>query len=60
MRLRKEIENDGTRVDMKALEVLLDIRDLLSSKQEMFKCDICGKEVSTKLALAGHKRTHKE
>ena len=24
-----------------------------------FVCDTCGKEVSTKLALAGHKRSHK-
>lgn len=26
---------------------------------EVYKCDICGKEVSSPLALAGHKRTHK-
>lgn len=25
---------------------------------EVFKCEKCGKEVSTKLALAGHSRTH--
>lgn len=24
----------------------------------MFSCEVCGKEVKTKLALAGHKRTH--
>jgi len=24
-----------------------------------YKCDICGKEVKTALALAGHKRSHK-
>ena len=29
MRTRKEIEKDGTRPDIKAVEVLLDIRDLL-------------------------------
>ena len=60
MRTRIEIAIDGARVDIKILEVLLDIRDLLTNKEETFKCDICGKEVSTKLALAGHKRSHKE
>ncbi|KKL62796.1 hypothetical protein LCGC14_2181650, partial [marine sediment metagenome] len=26
---------------------------------QMLTCDICGKEVNGKLALAGHKRSHK-
>ena len=30
MRKRKEIENDGTRKEILLLEVLLDIRDLMS------------------------------
>lgn len=25
-----------------------------------FTCDVCGKTLKTKLALSGHKRTHKE
>uniref|UniRef100_A0A6M3K8U1 Uncharacterized protein n=2 Tax=viral metagenome TaxID=1070528 RepID=A0A6M3K8U1_9ZZZZ len=29
MRSRKQIENDGTKVDTLSLEVLLDIRDLM-------------------------------
>ena len=32
MRKRKEIEKDGTRKDILALEVLLDIRSLLAKK----------------------------
>jgi len=58
MRNRDIITSSGARPDYLILEVLLDIRDLLESPK-VFKCDICGKEVSTKLALAGHKRTHK-
>jgi len=27
--------------------------------QEGFTCEVCGKTVSSKLALAGHKRSHK-
>jgi len=34
MRTRKEIEKDGTRVDMLSLEVLLDIRDLLKKREK--------------------------
>ena len=30
-----------------------------SNSPDKFVCDVCGKEVSTKLALAGHKRSHK-
>ena len=37
MRTRKEIEADGSRKDILALEVLLDIRDLLKKKQEKRK-----------------------
>ena len=33
MRTRKTIESDGTRKDILALEVLLDIRDLLAKKE---------------------------
>jgi len=33
MRSRKTIESDGTRKDILALEVLLDIRDLLAKKE---------------------------
>ena len=33
MRTRKEIEQDGSRKDILTLEVLLDIRDLLSKKE---------------------------
>jgi hypothetical protein len=34
----------------------------LQSKSEAggFVCEVCGKELKTKLALSGHKRTHKE
>ena len=32
MRRKKEIESDGKRVDLLALEVLLDIRELLGKK----------------------------
>jgi hypothetical protein len=28
--------------------------------KEVFKCEVCGKEVSSKLALAGHLRSHKK
>ena len=34
MRTRKDIEKDGTRKDILALEVLLDIRDLLKKTKE--------------------------
>jgi len=33
VRKRKEIENDGTRKDILTLEVLLDIRELLTPKK---------------------------
>ncbi len=31
---------------------------LKTSEERKFICDVCGKEVSTSLALSGHKRTH--
>ncbi len=37
MRPRKEIEKDGTRVDILSLEVLLDIRDLLTKQTKKNK-----------------------
>ena len=30
-----------------------------SNSQDKFVCDICGKEFSQKIALTGHKRSHK-
>ena len=37
MRTRKEIESDGARKDVLALEVLLDIRDLLKKQKKTKK-----------------------
>lgn len=37
MRTRKAIEKDGSRMDILALEVLLDIRDLLSKQVKQLK-----------------------
>lgn len=31
-----------------------------SQESAAFKCEVCGKELSTKLALAGHSRSHKD
>ena len=46
MRSRKQIENDGTKVDTLSLEVLLDIRDLLvkqAKKKKSKKEKVCVK-----------------
>ena len=37
MRTRNEILNDGARVDIKILEVLLDIRDILKKANKKIK-----------------------
>lgn len=37
MRKRKEIEKDGTRVDILFLEVLLDLRDLMVKQEKKKK-----------------------
>jgi len=37
MRKRTQIEKDSTRIDVKTLEVLLDIRELLSKSKKKIK-----------------------
>ena len=48
----------GRKNELLILEVLLDIRDLLN-KENKYKCDVCGREFEERIALAGHKRSHK-
>jgi len=40
MRSKNVIENDGTRKDILALEVLLDIRDLLKKQEKISRKDV--------------------
>jgi hypothetical protein len=58
MKTREEIIMSGRKNELLILEVLLDIRDLLN-KENKYKCDVCGREFEERIALAGHKRSHK-
>jgi hypothetical protein len=61
MRSAEEIREDGRRKEDLIIELLLDIRQLLSPKPKIqdFACDECDKSFSHAIALAGHKRSHK-
>ena len=60
--LRKERERQEDRADARLLRETLrgNAEKLVRAERQMETCDICGKEVNGKLALSGHKRSHKK